>query len=116
MPLNTLKDLLIGQLHELYAGEKHGLQVIPRLEKAATAPPLAAALHRHAEQTREHVDRLEKALDELHVKPRRAESAGMKGLLADAIALAQDRRAEPHVRAEVARRGEGVRRPPEPPG
>lgn len=98
MSLDSLRNLLIEQLNELYAAENHALKVLPKLEAAANSPELATALRRHCDQSQHHLSRLDNVFEDLRAKPRRTESQGMKGLLADCLALAQDKSAEPHVR------------------
>jgi ferritin-like metal-binding protein YciE len=100
MPLNTMKDLLLTQLNELYAAEKHNSEVLPRLARSASNPKLAAAIRSHADETKEHITRLDGVFEELGERPRaaRAETKGMKGLCQDCLSLASMPRAEPHVR------------------
>ncbi len=98
MTLNTLKDLLTEQLNELYAGEKHALQVLPKLVRAATNRKLSDTLQSQEKETREQASRLEAIFRMLDIEPRRVETKGMKGLLEDCIRLATAARAEPHVR------------------
>jgi ferritin-like metal-binding protein YciE len=100
MPLNTMRDLLITQLNELYASEQHNRQILPRLAEAAANPKLAAALRSHGAETGSHLERLEEVLGDLGVRPRPsgAESKGMKGLCQDCLSLAKMSNAEPHVR------------------
>ena len=98
MPLNTMKGLLIDQLNELYAAEKHGAEMLPKLMRAASSPKLAAALRSHADETKEHLSRLESVFEGLGAAPRRVESKGMKGLCQDCMKLADMAKAEPHVR------------------
>lgn len=100
MPLNTMKDLLVTQLNELYAAEKHSAEVLPRLAKAASDPGLKSALRSHADETRGRLTRLDGVFNALDERPRaaRAESKGMKGLCQDCLDLAEKARVEPHVR------------------
>ncbi len=98
MPLRSLKDLLIQQLNELYAGEKHAGQVLPRLAHAASSPRLADVFEGYAGEAKDHVERLTTIFDEMDVKPRRAEAKGTKGLLEDCLRLADMENAEVHVR------------------
>jgi ferritin-like metal-binding protein YciE len=101
MPLNTMRDLLINQLNELYGAEKHSAAVLPRLAKAASSSKLGAAFRAHADETREHLSRLESVFEELGASPRagaRAESKGMKGLCQDCLKLAEMPKVESHVR------------------
>lgn len=105
MPLKTMNDLLVTQLKELYAAEKHSEKVLPTLARSASDPSLSAALRTHAQETREHIARLEKVLDEVlegsDSRPRptaRAETKGMKGLIHDCLDLAKMKNATPPVR------------------
>lgn len=98
MPLNTLKELLVTQLDELYSGEQHALDVLPKLAQAASSTDLAKAFTSRIRTTKDHISRLDSIFDTLSFSPGPAETRGMKGLLADCMKLAENRRAEPHVR------------------
>jgi ferritin-like metal-binding protein YciE len=98
MSLNNLQELLVEQLNELYAGEKHAAQVLPAMARVASSPKLADVLNSHAAETKQHVTRLESVFDSVGARPRPFESKGMKGLLEDCLKLAQSTRSEPHVR------------------
>lgn len=98
MALNTMKDLLVEQLHELYAAEQHSLRVLPELSRAAQATDLSKALGAQIGRTEQHVARLRDIFKELGVEPRSAETHGMKGELEDCMCLATMDGAEPHVR------------------
>ena len=101
MPLNTMKDLLLDQLNELYAAEKHSLEVLPKLAKAASSPKLAQAFRDHAQESKEHLSRLDTIFDDLGTSartPGRAESKASKGLCQDCLKLASMAKADPAVR------------------
>lgn len=100
MPLKTMQDLLVKQLIELVAGEKHHCELLPQLADAATNPKLASAFRNHAKEEKEHVTRLETVFEDLGIQPKsaRTESKAMKGLADDCLRLARTRSAEPHVR------------------
>jgi ferritin-like metal-binding protein YciE len=100
MPLNSMKDLLVSQLTELHAAERHGAELLPRLADSASDRTLANTLRAHATESKEHLVRLENAFEELGVRPpsARSESEGMKGLAKDCLTLAKMSKAEPHVR------------------
>ena len=98
MPLETLKDLYVEQLNELYAAEKHGLRALPDLVGASSSPQLADAIEDLIQQKRQRLDRLEEIFDDADIRPKARETRGMKGLLEDCMALSHDRRTEPHVR------------------
>lgn len=81
MKLETLQDLYIHELKDLYSAEKQLLKALPKMAKAATHEELSNGFAEHLEQTREHVARLEKILSN-HVKTLRAPKCiGMAGLI-----------------------------------
>ena len=100
MPMKSMKDLLVNQLNELYAAERHASTLLPRLADHAGSKALAECLRTHATETKEHVARLDACFKDLGLKPHaaRAETASMKGIARDCLEVAQDRTAEPHVR------------------
>lgn len=96
--MNSLKDLLLEQLHDLHSEELHSENVLSRLAAAAASPGLADALRAHLGETKQHLARLDRVLGELGAKPKRLESHGAKGLLEDCTAIAGRTKVEPHVR------------------
>jgi len=79
--LNTLKDLYITELKDLYSAEKQIVKALPKMIKATKHPELKAAFKTHLQQTEEHVKRLEKVCGDLGVSPRGKKCVGMEGLL-----------------------------------
>ena len=59
MKLNTLEDLFIYELKDLYSAETQLVKALPKMAEAATNEDLQAGFEEHLEQTREHVKRLE---------------------------------------------------------
>ncbi len=103
MPLHamhTMKDLLVTQLNELHAAEKHCSTLLTSLADHASDRALAELLRSHGSETQEHLARLDAVFKELGLKPHvaRAETACMKGLARDCLELAKAPRTEPHVR------------------
>ena len=81
MQLDTLKDLYIEELKDLYSAEKQIAKALPKMIKATKHPELKAAFKTHLAQTVEHVKRLETVCDELGASPRGKRCVGMAGLL-----------------------------------
>ena len=81
MKLETLKDLYIHELKDLYSAEKQIIKALPKMVKAATNKQLAAGFKEHFEQTKEHVARLEKILAGHDESTRGPKCEGMEGLL-----------------------------------
>ena len=59
MKLNTLEQLYISGLRDLYSVENQLLKVLPNMAKGASSPELKDAFEKHLEQTKGHVERLE---------------------------------------------------------
>jgi ferritin-like metal-binding protein YciE len=81
MELETLKDLYIHELKDLYSAEKQLTKALPKMAKAATDEQLADGFQKHLEQTEEHVNRLEKILESHDETTRGPKCKGMEGLI-----------------------------------
>ena len=81
MELQTLKDLYIKELKDLYSAENQIIKALPKMVKAATNADLAAGFEEHLEQTREHAARLEKILKSHDETTRGPKCHGMEGVL-----------------------------------
>ena len=83
MALDTIHDLLVQQLRDLYSAERQIVRVLPKLVKRASNRDLADAFAGHLEQTRNHVTRLERCFQLLDESARGPKCRGMEGLLAE---------------------------------
>lgn len=81
MKLNTLNDLLVSELKDLYSAETQLLKALPRMAKSAKSPSLKQAFEEHTKATEEHRNRLEQILSDLDASPRGRKCAGMEGLI-----------------------------------
>jgi ferritin-like metal-binding protein YciE len=81
MKLNTLKELYIHELKDLYSAEKQIIAALPKMVKAASNGRLAAGFKKHLEETKEHAIRLEKILTSHDQTTRGPKCKGMEGLL-----------------------------------
>lgn len=98
MPMQTLHDLFLEQLNELFAGEAASIQAMQALRRAASNPRLARLFEAHERESEKHAARLEDVFDTLQVVPRKAGSHALKGLCDDCVEWARMSGAEPHVR------------------
>jgi ferritin-like metal-binding protein YciE len=79
--LNTLQDLLVAQLQDLYDAENQLVVALPKMAKTAASKQLKAAFEGHLEETKHHVQRLEQAF-KLLGKPAKGKTCqAMKGLV-----------------------------------
>ena len=91
MELETLKDLYIDELKDLWSAEKQLAKALPKMAKAANHPELAAAFRTHAKETEQHVARLERICKDLGVSPRGKKCVGMEGLIEEGNELIQEK-------------------------
>jgi ferritin-like metal-binding protein YciE len=83
MSLDSLHDLYVDELKDLYSAENQLLKALPKLAKKASAPELKAAFEEHLEVTRKQVERLETIFGELDVSPKGKKCKAMEGLVAE---------------------------------
>jgi ferritin-like metal-binding protein YciE len=81
MKITTLHDALVHELQDLYSAEVQLTKALPKMAKAASHEQLADAFEEHLEQTKGHVERLEKALKQLHASTRGEKCKAMEGLI-----------------------------------
>ncbi len=81
MKLETLHDLYVNELKDLYNAEHQLLKALPKMAKAASDPQLVKAFNDHLIETTGHVDRLEKIFKNLDASPKGKKCKAMEGLL-----------------------------------
>jgi ferritin-like metal-binding protein YciE len=81
LKLNTLEEVLIDHLRDLYDAEKHLVRALPKMAKAADSEELANAVRDHLEQTKQHVERLELVFGHFGEKPRAKACKAIRGLI-----------------------------------
>ena len=91
MELDSLKNLYIEELKDLYSAEKQLVKALPKMVKAAKHPALKQGFADHLEQTKGHVERLEQVCEMLGVSPRGKKCAGMEGLIKEAQELIEEK-------------------------
>ncbi|MEP6620267.1 MAG: ferritin-like domain-containing protein [bacterium] len=87
MALETLNDLYVEELKDLYSAENQILKALPKMIKAATHTGLKQAFTDHLEQSREHVARLVTICEDLGVSPKGKKCNGMEGILKEGSEL-----------------------------
>src|SRR5258708_10406925 len=97
MTLETLHDLYIEQLEDLYDAEHQLVKALPKMAKAAHSPKLKAAFENHLKQTEQHVTRLDQVFKQMDLKPKSKTCKAMKGLV-EAGSAATNEDAEPAVK------------------
>jgi ferritin-like metal-binding protein YciE len=83
MKLETLRDLYVEQLHDLYSAETQLVEALPKMAKAATNTQLQAAFTEHLTQTKGHVQRLEQIFTQMGESTKGPTCKGMEGLISE---------------------------------
>src|SRR3954464_5192546 len=91
MERETLRDLYVEGLKDLYSAEKQILKALPTMQKKASHPALKRAFAKHESQTRMQVKRLERICKALEESPRGKKCVGMEGLIEEAKELISEK-------------------------
>ena len=81
MKVQTIEDLFVEQIQDLYDAEERLVKALPKMAEASTNSELRSAFEDHLQQTRGHVQRLEQVFAELGQDPKKETCEAMKGLI-----------------------------------
>jgi ferritin-like metal-binding protein YciE len=81
MELQTLNDLFVDQVQDLYSAEQQLVQALPKMAAAASNDELREAFQNHLTETQDHVRRISDIFGELGVSPSGEKCEGMEGLI-----------------------------------
>src|ERR1041384_6566056 len=94
--MNTLEDMYMDLLKDLYSAEKQLVKALPKMAKAASNSDLQKAFQDHLRQTEGHVDRIERIFSDAGGSPRGKKCVGMEGLVQEGAEVMKEN-AEPDV-------------------
>ena len=96
MPLDSLQDLFLNELKDVYNAEKQLIRALPRMAKAAQSPELQQAFTKHLKETEGHAQRLERIFADLGQPARGKKCKGMEGLIEEGKEILEEE-GEPEV-------------------
>ena len=82
--LNSLENLLLHELQDMYHAEQQLVKALPKVAKKANSPMLKNAVEEHLRQTEGHVNRLEQAFQILGQPAKGRKCKAMVGILDEA--------------------------------
>ena len=91
MEMESLKELYVEELKDLWSAETQITKALPKMIKAATHPKLKKAFNTHLKQTERQIKRLERIFKELDESPRGKKCVGMEGLLKEGAELIKEK-------------------------
>ena len=84
MEMESLQELLVEELKDIYNAEQQLLKAMPRMAKKATSPELRRSFETHMKETEGQVERLEQVFESLGEKAKGKKCHAMQGLLEEA--------------------------------
>ena len=90
MKLDSMDNLFLHELRDLHSAERQLVTALPKLAKNATSPELKKAFETHLEQTKEHVNRLERIFKDLELTAGRHKCKAMEGLIEEGSELLEE--------------------------
>ena len=108
MKLNTLQELYIEELRDLYSAETQLTKALPKMAKAAQSSELKSAFQKHHTETEGQVDRLEQVFDEIGVKPTGKTCDAIMGILEEGKSIIEDYKGAPALDAGLIAAAQAV--------
>ncbi len=90
MKIESMEDLFLEQIADLYDAEKRLVKALPKMAEASTSQSLSQALQSHLLETEGHVTRLEKIFGMLGKDPKGQTCDAMKGLISEGEDIVSD--------------------------
>ena len=95
--LTSLQVLLVQEIKDLYSAETQLVKALPKMAKAASNEDLIEGFKSHLEETKGHVERLEKAAEILGASPKGKVCKAMKGLVEEGAETIEEE-GDPHIK------------------
>ena len=90
MKIETMEDLFMEQVQDLYDAEKRLVKALPKMAEASTSQSLRQAFESHLLETEGHVSRLESVFRTLGLEPKSHTCDAMKGLISEGEDMVSD--------------------------
>jgi ferritin-like metal-binding protein YciE len=84
MKIQSLHDLYLEELRDLYDAETQLLKALPKMAEKASSEDLRDAFQEHLQVTQSQVERLDEVFEMLEQKSKGKKCEGMKGLIEEA--------------------------------
>ena len=79
--IQSLQEVFVDQLKDLYNAETQLTKALPKMAKAATSPDLKKGFLLHLEQTKTHAERIKSICSNLKIKPTGKKCEATAGLV-----------------------------------
>ena len=95
MKIETMQDLFLSQIMDLYDAEQRLVKALPKMAEAALSPELRDAFESHLDETEQHVGRLEQIFERMGKKAKAETCDAMKGLISEGEDVISDTEEQP---------------------
>ena len=104
--MNTLQELFLDSLADMYYAENQLLKALPKMAKAATHEDLREAFETHLAETEGHVQKLEQVFEEFGEKPRSKKCQAILGIIKEAGEIISENKKSPTINAALIYAGQ----------
>jgi ferritin-like metal-binding protein YciE len=99
--MNTLEDLFLDSLADMYYAEHQLIKALPKMAKAATHENLRAAFEAHLTETEGHVQKLEQVFEIFGKPPKSKKCPAILGIIDEAENMASENKKSPTINAAL---------------
>ncbi len=99
--MNTLQDLFLDSLADMYYAENQLVKALPKMAKAATHEDLREAFEMHLGETEGHVQKLERVFESLGEKPHSKKCPAIVGIIKEAEEIISENKKSPTINAAL---------------
>src|SRR5437763_4104410 len=90
MKIQSLEDLFVHELRDMYSAENQLIKALPKVAKNASSSELKEALEQHLEETKHQAERLEQIFEQLDARAKGKKCHGMEGLIEEGKELMEE--------------------------
>jgi len=98
MSLESIQDLLVEEVNDLYSAELQLVAALPKMAKAASNAQLRSGIEAHLRETQRQVSRLEQVFELMDVPIKAKHCKAMEGLIKEGSEVIDEKKADPSVR------------------
>ena len=96
--MKSMDDLFYALLQDVYFAEKQLVKTLPKLAKGSESSELAEAFTDHLEETKGHVDRLERAFEMIDMRAKAKRCDAILGIIAEGDEVMKEAADNPGIR------------------
>jgi ferritin-like metal-binding protein YciE len=91
MSLQSLQDLFVDEIKDLYSAEKQLVKALPKMASTASNEELKAGIEKHLEETKGHVERIEQIFRTIGMSAKAKHCKAMEGLIEEGEEILEEK-------------------------